>query len=253
MNCEDIITAYVDTLKERFIVEPTDSGCVIHTPYLDPSNDVLSIYIEKINGHFKISDMTQAFEYLFLRGIDIKPKTRQKWYLDSTLSRLKVVLDINELYVTVVKEDIPDGILRLIEAIRSVESLILTARIRKYTDFGEEVAGWLRDNDIIFDRKKEYIGASGPINVDFVIPRADTPVFMYALHSDSRSWAARLTDRTIVNWMDLKKAEIDFYSVCVLDDIIDEDVWSGSFRRLKTYTETVLFWEDKDTLKEVLA
>jgi hypothetical protein len=254
MNCKDIITAYLDSLKERFIVEPVDSGCIIYTPYLDPSNDLLSIFVEKVNDHFKISDMTQAFEYLFLHGIEIKPNSKQKWYLDTTLNRLKVNLDINELYVDVEKKEIPDGILRLIEAIRSVESLILTAKIRKYTDFGEEVADWLRESNISFDRKKEFVGVSGgPINVDFVIPRAGSPVFLYALHSESRNWATRLTDRIIVNWIELRLAKLDFYSICVLDDIVDEDVWGSSFRLLKTHTETVLFWDDKEKLKEVLA
>jgi hypothetical protein len=254
MNCEDIIGAYLDSLRAKFIIKPADSGCLIYTPYLDPSNDPLSIFIEKIDDHFRISDMTQAFEYLFLHGMEIKPNSKQKWYLETTLNRLKVDLAINELYVDVGEEDIPHGILRLTEAIRSVESLILTAKIRKYTDFGEEVAGWLRENNIVFERKKEYIGVSGgAINVDFTIPRRGNPAFLYALHSESRNWATRLADRTIVNFMELHLAKLDFYPICVLDDIVDEDIWGSSYRLLKTHTKTVLFWDDKDKLKEVLA
>lgn len=75
----------------------------------------------------------------------------------------------------------------------------------------------------------------------------------HALHSESQNWAKRLTDRIIVNWIELRLAKLDFYSICVLDDIVDEDVWGSSYRLLKTHTETVLFWDDKDKLKEVLA
>jgi hypothetical protein len=254
MNCKDIIQAYLDSLKEKFVVEPADNGCIIHTPYLDPSNDLLMIFIEKMDDHFRISDMTQAFEYLFLHGIEIKQNSKQKWYLNTTLNRLGINLGINELFVDVSKEEIPDGIIRLTEAIRAIESLILTAKIRKYSDFEEEVAGWLRDNKIISERNQEFRGSAGrSIIVDFVIPRATIPVFMYALHSESRGYAGRLSDETIVDLLELERINIKFYSVCVLDDIVDEDVWRTSFATLKTYANKVTFWEDRDELREVLA
>jgi hypothetical protein len=254
MNCEDIIRAYLDSLKEKFIIKPADSGCIIYTPYLDPSNDPLSIFIEKIDDHFRISDMTQAFEYLFLHGMEIKQNSKQRWYLDTTLKRLNVDLSTNELYIDVVKDEIPDGILRLTEAMRSIESLILTAKIRKYTDFGEEVANWLRENSIPSERNKEFRGSAGrSIVVDFVIPRTTIPAFMYALHSESKGYAQHLSDETIVDWLELERINTKFYSICVLDDIVDEDVWRTSFATLKTYTDKVVFWEDRDELKEALA
>jgi hypothetical protein len=123
-----LVNAYLDSLKEKFKIEPADSGCIIYTPYLDPSNDPLSIFIEKVDNHFRISDMTRAFEYLFLHGMEIKQNSKQEWYLNTTLNRLGANLAINELFIDVSKEGIPDGILRLTEAIRSIESLILTAK-----------------------------------------------------------------------------------------------------------------------------
>ena len=255
MRCEEVLKIYLDSLIEKFQVEPTDSGCIIYTPYLDPSNDPLSVFVEDLDDHFRISDTTQAFEYLFLHGIEIKQNSKQKWHLDTTLSRLGIGLATNELFVEVSKEGIADGIMRLTEAIRSIESLILTAKIRKYTDFGEEVADWLYGNNIFAERNKEFRGLNGrSIVVHFVIPRADpTPVFMYALHSESRGWASRLSDKTIVDWIELSRINIDFYSICVLDDLVEEDVWMESYNTLKNHTKKVVFWEDRDELKEVLA
>lgn len=254
MNCEEIVKVYLDSLREKFIVEPVDSGCIIYTPYLDPSNDPLSIFVEKIDDHYRISDMTQAFEYLFLHGIEIKPESNQQRYLNVTLNRLGISLVDNELYINVPKEGIPDGILHLTEALKTIEDFVVTAKPRKYSDFGAEVAGWLRDKNIIFERKKEYTGLSGAvINVDFVIPRRENPAFLYALHSESRGNAITQARRVFVNFIDLEKAGMDFYSICVLDDILGEDLWDASYRLLKTYTRKVVFWDDKEELMESFA
>lgn len=254
MKCEDLITLYLDSLKEKFIVEPIDIGCIIYTPYLDPSNDPISILVENIDDHFRISDMTQAMEYLFLHGLEIKPNSRQKWHQDITLNRLGISYYENELFVDVSKEKIPEGILRLTEAIKSIEDLVFTAKVRKFSDFGEEVAGYLREHDFSFERNKEFTGVSGgSIKVDFVIPRSDSPAFLYAMHSESKGSASQLTNRTIVSLRELELARYPFFSICVLDDIEGEDVWSSSYRLLKTHTNMVLFWEERDELKGALA
>jgi hypothetical protein len=76
-----------------------------------------------VGDHFRISDMTEAFGYLFSHGIEIKPNSKQKWYLDMTLRRLDINLATNELYLDVTRDEIPSGIFRLVKAVRSIESL----------------------------------------------------------------------------------------------------------------------------------
>lgn len=253
MRCDEVIKSYLDSLKEKFTVEATDSGCIIYTPYLDPSNDPLSLFIEKLNDHFRISDMTQAFEYLFLHGLEIKENSKLKWYLDITLNRLRVNLALNELFIDVSKEEIPDGILRLTEAMRSIEDLVFATKPRSNTDFGDEVADWLKEKGIPFERRKEFSGASRNVIVDFFIPRRESPALLYAMHAEGRSSANTSANRVVVNWFDLAKAGYDFYSICILDDIVDEDVWKDTYATLKTYTDRIIFWEDRDELEEVFA
>jgi hypothetical protein len=253
MNCEDIVKSYLESLREKFTYEPVESGCIIYTPYLDPSNDSISVLVEKIGDNYRISDMNQAFEYLFLHGLEIKDNSGQKQLLNVTLNRLGVSLDVNEIVVEVKREEIPDGIQRLIEAIKSIADLVFTVKPRNYTDFGDEVASWLRENNIMHERKKEYQGISKPITVDFIIPRSMNPAFMYALHAEGKGYASVGANRVIVNLIELERAGHNFYSICVLDDIVDADVWGDNYDTLKTYSNKVLFWDERDELKEVLA
>lgn len=254
MKCKKIIEMYLTSLKEKFTIESVDSGCVIYTPYLDPSNDPISVFVERSGDHYRISDMTQAYEYLFLHGLEVKPESSQKKHLNVILNRLGISFFENELFVEVTKEELADGITRLIDALKTTQDLIFTAKPRKYSDFGEEVAGWLRDSDIVFERKKDYIGASETlVTVDFVIPTHDEPAFLYALHSESPGYAKDVARRVIVNWVELEKAGHEFYSMCILDDSLGEDLWDASFKLLKTHTRKVVFWDDREELKEVLA
>ena len=119
MECEEIVRLYFEGMRDRFSVEATEDGCIIRTPYQDPDNDPISIHVKKDDNCFRISDQTQAMEFLFLHGIDIRPKSKQRWHFDSILRRLDVDTAANELYLEVQKDDLADGIARLIDAVKS--------------------------------------------------------------------------------------------------------------------------------------
>jgi len=255
MKCDEIVRPYLEGMRERFSVEAVEDGCIIRTPYQDPDNDPISIHLKRENNSFRISDQTQAMEFLFLHGIDIRPRSKQRWHFDSILRRLDVDTAANELYLEVQKEDLADGIARLIDAIKSAEHLVYTAKTRSQLDFGEQVAIWLSSNQIVSDRRKEFIGASGKqVSVDFIISRKKkVPAFMYSLHAESPGYANGLVNKTIVAWIELRDAGIQFDSVCLLDDTVEEDVWREPYPKLKRLTSTVAFWEERDELLEALA
>ena len=77
------------------------------------------------------------------------------------------------------------------------------------------------------------------------------PAFMYSLHAESPGYANGLADKTIVAWIELRDAGIKFDSICLLDDAVEEDVWS--YPKLKRLTDTVTFWDERDDLLEALA
>jgi hypothetical protein len=251
MQCGDIVSRYLKHLSEGFTVEPLNGGCLLHTPYLDPDNDPITISIEKEDGRFRISDQTETLGYLFLHGIDIQPASKQRWYLDTTLRRLGVEMDESELSVISSEEELPDAIFRLIEAMKSAQHLTFTAKTRSHMDFSEEVSTWLMENQIASERRKEFVGASGkPVYIDFVVERSarKPPAFIKALHCETQHYASILANRTVVGWFELRGAKVDFESFCILDDTTEEDVWKEQYPLLKTYTNIVEFWDERDEL-----
>ncbi len=254
MRCDEIVTRNLDGLPQKFTVEPADTGCLLHTPYLDPDNDPITLSVEKTDGHLRLSDGTDALGFLFLHGIDIKPGSKQRWYLDTTLRRLGVQIEESELTVETTEEELPDGVFRLLEAIRSAQHLTFTAKTRSHLDFSEDVASWLAGNGITYEPRKEFLGASGkPVSIDFVVARRSrSPAFIKALHCETQHYASILANRTIVGWFELRNARMDFESICLLDDTTEDTVWKEQYQLLKTYTSIVGFWDDRDELLTVL-
>ncbi len=255
MECDVIVKRCLEQLSTGFSVEPSEGGCILHTPYLDPDNDPISIAIGREGDQYIVTDMTDTMGFLFLHGIDLKPKSKQRWYLETTVRRLDVGFRGSELFATASEEELPDAIFRLLEAVRSALHLTYTAKTRSNLAFSDDVSAWLRENDLQAEERKQLIGAAGkPVVVDFVIPRAEQrPAYMYALHSETPWNARNLVNRTIVSWMELRDVPLEFLSVCLLDDTVEEDVWKGQHPLLKRYTDVIGYWDTREELIEVLA
>src|SRR5271157_5730509 len=107
MKCDELKNIYLKGLGIAIKLESVSEGCIIHTPHLDPSNDPIELLIEDLGDKFKVSDMTQAMEYLFLHGINIKKQEmRPKYYLDQNIKRFGISLLDDELFTEVPKEEL---------------------------------------------------------------------------------------------------------------------------------------------------
>jgi len=254
MRCEDVLSRCLEHLSKGFSIEPIGEGCILHTPYLDPENDPISIFVKEKNNIIRVTDQTEVMGFLFLHGIDLKPKSKQRWYLETTANRLDVQIEGSELFIQTSADELPDAIYRLLEAIHSAMHLMYTAKTRSHLIFYDEVSSWLRELNIPAEEKLQVIGAAGkPIDIDFSITRQNKhPAYMYALHSETPGYARTLVNKTIVNFIELKDTPIKFTSVCLLDDTVEEDVWSGPFPILKRHTDAIGFWDSKEELLEVI-
>jgi hypothetical protein len=254
MKCEDIKTLYLKSMGDSIDVDPAKTGgCIIHTLHLDPSSEPIDLLINEVDDKFRISDITHSMEYLFLHGVDIKPDSRQKWFMDFNIKRLGVNFSEDELYIEVSKNDLAVGISKIIDAMNAISDLIYTMRIRGASDFKKEVSDWLTDNGINYTSDKAINGVTREPTIDFVINRkGNIPVFLYALHSRSYSYAKVLTDSITMDFIDLEKANHKFVSTCLLDDTNDKDVWKNQYTPLTFYLNKVEYWSERDNLLPLL-
>lgn len=255
MDCQKLIETYLSGIKKDLSIERVENGCVLYTPYLDPSNDIIKVFIEDINDKIRISDISQVDEYLFLHGVDIKPKSVVEWNFKKTLNRLKINSNGSELFVEVSKENIADGINRIVNTVISLDNLTYTSKTRTSVDFQDEVASWLTDNHVTYESKVSIEDrlAAPPVVIDFVINRIDkVPVYLGAFHSESKQYADTLAYKWHSNIIQLRSANYQFYSSVILDDD-EENVWDKSYKLFNKYADCVVYWEDRNNILPILA
>ena len=256
MRCDELKNIYLKGLGESISLEPVPEGCIIHTPHMDPSNDLIELLIEDKGDMFRVSDMTQAMEYLFLHGINVKKHDlRPKYYLEQNLERFEINLFDDELYVEVPKAELSDGITRLIEAIISIDDIAYTIRLRGASDFREKVAEWLTENEILYERDVPIEGKNKEAKIHFVVERDNkAPIFLNALHSENAQNAKEIAYNTIMDFWELSKKKIPFVAACILDDEVEDNVWKYQYPILKDgIGDYVIYWSEKEDILPILA
>lgn len=143
MACNKIVEKYLTGLKNVLSVEPTDSGCILYFPFLDPSNDPIMILVEQMGDKFRVSDLAQANEYLFLHGLDIKPETKAEYYYNDVVKRFGINSKDDELFVEVEEKNITEAINKILTAVNSIDHIIYTQSMAGF--LSEKKPNWTKE------------------------------------------------------------------------------------------------------------
>ncbi len=259
VDCARLLATYLGNLEEQFSVEPEGEDCILTTPFLSPDNDPIQIRLSLKGESVEMSDMGESIGFLFLHGVELKPNSRQRWFFDTTLRRLGMAASESEITTKVPVGQVLDAIIRLTEAIRSAQHIVMTAKARSRLSFSEDVAEWLTGSKVDFRRSVDYTGAAGKhYTIDFEVAMAPVGkelTLMYAFQSNTPGWANALANRAIVSFLEIKESGLPaFQSACLLDDTVDDDVWTGPIvATLRRHTDVVGFWEEKEDFLESVA
>ena len=252
--CHRIISQHLKELGDGFRAEQDDGNCLILTPYVLPDNDTIEVKVHRRGGRLVVSDQGSTLGFLFLNGIDLNPHSRQEAFFLQQIRRFGLRASAGEIEIDVPESEVGDAVSRVVEASKAISYLIYTFRGRTGGDFKGEVADWLSQNEIAFEADAQVEGASGRhFTMDFVHRRSgQAPVFLKALHSETRGYAKTLTYATVALWADLGKKHTAFRSVSLLDDSVGE-TWDEQVSMLETHSDRVAYWTTREELLPELA
>ena len=77
-NCQELVNAYIEWLKQRIKVEDINGVCEITTPFLDRHNDHLQIYVKRTNNILLLTDDGYILRDLQLSGFESTTEKRRK-------------------------------------------------------------------------------------------------------------------------------------------------------------------------------
>lgn len=250
-NCQDLVNAYIEWLREKFKVEDIKGVCEITTPFLDRHNDQLQIYVKKSDGGLVLTDDGYTISDLRLSGCEFTTEKRRQM-LHSILNGFGVRLKEDELVIEARPDNFPQKKHNLIQAILSINDLFVMAAPMVATIFREDVERYLRLNEIRFTPSVNFTGRSGFIHLfDFVIPSSKVKPerILRAINRPGRQNVTSL----IFSWSDTKEVRApNSTAYGVLNDLeqpINPDLISG----LKQYDITPLPWSKREKYVEELA
>lgn len=252
--CYRVVGQHLREVGEGFRVEPTNGDCRILTPYVLPDNDGIELTVRRRDGRLTVSDEGSTLGFLFLNGIDLSPHSRAESFLRLQLRRFGLRAAEGEVVADTAESEVGDAVTRVIEASKAIAYIVYTFRGRSGGEFKGEVAEWLDENDIRCEVDTPVEGASGRhFTIDFLRRRpANPPVYIKALHSETRGYAKAVTFATVALWADLGKKAKSFESVSLLDDGV-EQIWEEQVSLLKTHSDRVGFWSTREELLPILA
>lgn len=250
-NCQDLVNAYIEWLKEKFKVEDIKDVCEITTPFLDRHNDQVQIYVKKSDGGLVLTDDGYTISDLRLSGCEFTTEKRRQM-LHSILNGFGVRLKEDELVVEARPDNFPQKKHNLIQAILSINDLFVMAAPMVASIFREDVERYLRLNEIRFTPSVNFTGRSGFIHFfDFVIPasKAKPERILRAINRSSRQNVTSL----IFSWSDTKEVRASNSAAYGVLNDLEQPINPDLIGALKQYYITPLLWSKREKYVEELA
>lgn len=254
MPCANLVESYISYLEKNFEVKPFDRDCLIVTPFPGLDGDHIEVRIFEHNGKIVLTDDGLTLDSLFLGGLNLPDKsTARQYLLNTALNTNRAYLLDNEIAVNVAPDRDPgEALMRLIRAITSIQHLAYTIRGASVQLFKEQVADYLKENQIPFTPDFTVTGKTKDHRFDFVIPERPRLTLIKTCSTGNRSYARRLATDVAFGYADLARAQVDFEGITIVDD--DEDVWDEqSLTMLREYSHKLIPWSDRSLLIEYVA
>lgn len=229
-------------------------GVRVRTPFLYPDGDVIDVFVVERQGVVEVTDFGEALGWLRTQSVarDLSPK--QKRLVQDVCLTLGVELYRGQLVKKTSADDVSAAVYQVAQAALRVADLWFTMRMRAVQTVGEEVADWLTEKEIAFDRNVPKKGRSGRTwTVDYQTRLPQRTALVFLLATGSRAAARRVTEHVVASLYDLshlKKGQPDLGFVSLFDDTLD--VWQEEDFRLVEGLSSVARWSRPDEFEAIL-
>ncbi len=242
-------------LGAMFECKPHRDYVRVRTPFLYPDGGVVDVFVLTRDGHFAVTDLGEALGWLKLQSVSGKRSRKQQRLLQDVCLTLGVELFRGQL-ITRGQDPSPlaEHIVRLAQAVVRVSDLWFTTRTRSVESVTDEVADYLQEEHISYERGVKLAGRSGrDWTLDFQVLTEARSALVFVLASGSRGAARRITEHVVAGWHDLSPFRVGTQAVrfvSLFDDT--SDVWSEEDFRLVESISDIGRWSRPDEFVELL-
>jgi hypothetical protein len=253
MPCEMI----QKTMGELFTCKAVGNYIRIRTPYMYPDGGYIDLFAEPFGDdkEITISDLGETTRWLRMQTITQKRSAKQLQMIEDIRMTHGVEFFKGMLLARLKPGDnLAVVITRLSQAALRISDLWFTFRSRAVESAKDEVADYLEESQVRFDRNVKLPGRSGKSwVVDFQTRTSNRSTLVYVLSTGTRGARQGITEHVFTAWSDLSQMKVGqepLRFVSLFDD--SSDVWTGEdFKLLGDLSEVVL-WSDSRLFADLL-
>jgi len=228
----------------------------VRTPYLYPDGDNIDLFCKVQGDLVVVSDIGETTRWLRMQTVSPKRSPKQKSLIEDVCLTHGVEFYKGMLVARCRQGDNLAAVaMRVAQAALRVSDLWFTFRVRAVESVMDEVADFLRERELPFDRAEKLSGRSGRIwQPDFHVRAAPRSSLVYVLSTGSRSAARAVVNQVHTAWYDLNHLAAGpeaLHFVSLFDDTTD--IWSDEDFQLAEQLSTITRWSRPDEFQAVLA
>lgn len=215
---------YLAWLKDRISVAKHDKTTVLTTPFLDPFQDGIRIYLEyKTAGEIVLHDNGDTVDNLECQGIKVDGSERRKKIVERAIAGCAVRMSAGRLETTASLINLPQRIHFLITAILRLNDMWMSSVPHSFTDFFEMVQEFFDKKKVLYTANVSIPGKTVEHPIDFVIPVHGQRERLVKLIGRPQVQTAKVISFT---WFDLKDVRPNAEKIVILNDVRMPDVAS---------------------------
>ena len=256
MNSEELCSSVGRSLPALFECTPAPrQGVRVRTPLMYPDGGMVDVFVVERDGRFHITDFGEALGWLRMQSVSARRSAKQTRMVEDTCQTLGVELHRGQLTLRSGAVDVVgEGVLRLAQAVVRISDLWFTLRSRAVETVADEVADWLLEREMSFDRAVNCHGRSGRNwTVDYRTHANDRTSLVFLLSTGSRGAARRIAEHVLAGCVDLSHLKVSqphLAFVSLFDDT--EDVWREEDFSLMEQQSLVARWSRPDEFERIL-
>ncbi len=240
MNPElDIAKEYSHWLKDRITIIKNGSETVLSTPFLDPFNDGIRIYVDKQQNEFILHDNGDSLENLSCHGIEIENSNRRKKLIQRAIAGCAVSYNNGRLEIKATPVNLAQRVHFLLNAILRLNDLWMSKVPHSGIDFAEIVQEYFDQQNALYIKDAAIPGKTVEHPIDFIIPLQRQRERFIKLMGSPTLTTAKIISFT---WFDLMNARPNAEKVVLLNDVRSpyDESSEKEFRQVSEQTMTIL-------------
>jgi hypothetical protein len=251
----DLALEYTAWLRERISSRDQGGTQVLSTPFLDPFNDGIRVFLEPSGGEFLLHDDGNTFDNLSDLGVKIEDSERKQILIQRAVAGCGVRFQNGRLEITATHTNLAQRLHFLITSILRLNDLWMSSVSHRWVDFFELVAEFFDQHDVLYTPNVSIPGKTVDHQMDFVIPLPKRKERLIKLIGAPTPQTAKIIS---FSWMELRDARPDAERVVILNDVrppdpletADEEeqrrVSEQTVSILRGYSSAVYRWSERD-------